>query len=66
MSEHYFQECPHCFLELCCLLSADPAWFGVGKPTSAARNRFTRITFTMCSNIAIIFQLLWSRNLIST
>ncbi len=40
MSEQYLQAFPYCFLEPCCIFSADPTWFGVDKPQSA-RNMFT-------------------------
>ncbi len=35
MSQNYVQAFPYCFLEPCCLFSADPAWFVVGKLLSA-------------------------------
>ncbi len=40
MSQNYVQAFPYCFLEPCCLFSADPAGFFVGEPPSA-RNMFT-------------------------
>ncbi len=42
MSEHYLQAFPYCFLEPCCIFSANPTWLGVGKPPSA-RNMFILI-----------------------